>query len=87
MELDHIQPKAEHGADHLINRILVCRPCNARKSDKLTMNGLRKENRKVGWMKDLSLANQAQQKALVRTSLIRDNFGGPGFTLDELLLF
>ena len=66
MELDHITPKAENGADHLINRILLCGPCNGRKSNQLTMAGLRRQNQQAGWMKDRNRAEQTQQRALLR---------------------
>ncbi len=74
MELDHITPKAESGPDHLLNRILLCRPCNGRKSNQLTMAGLRNENRKAGWMVSRELAEGSQSKALLRASLVRDNW-------------
>ena len=74
MELDHITPKAENGPDHLLNRILLCRPCNGRKSNQLTMAGLRRQNRQAGWMKDRDLADQIQDKALLGASLVRDNW-------------
>ena len=74
MELDHITPKAENGADHLLNRILLCRPCNGRKSNQLTMAGLRRQNSQAGWMKDRNLAEQSQAKALLKATSIRDNW-------------
>jgi len=46
MQLDHIQPKAEGGANHILNRILLCGPCNRIKSNRLTLSGLRAENQK-----------------------------------------
>ena len=74
MELDHIQPKAENGPDHLLNRILLCRPCNGRKSNQLTMAGLRRQNRQANWTRDANLAEQTQQNALLRATLVRDNW-------------
>ncbi len=74
MELDHIQPKAENGADHLMNRILLCRPCNGRKSNLLTMGGLRRENNKAGWMKNEDRAEAFQYRALARSTWVRDNW-------------
>ena len=47
MELDHITPKGEGGADNILNRVLLCRSCNGRKSNTLTMMGLRRENNRV----------------------------------------
>ena len=66
MELDHIIPKSEpRSTNDLSNRILLCRPCNGRKSNRLTMSGLWKENksRNVGWMVDEKLAENAGRKA------------------------
>ena len=82
MELDHIHPKAEGGEDHMVNRILLCRPCNGRKSNQLTMAGLRRENAREGWMRDRSASEQTQQRALHRTTFIRDNWGQQGFDWD-----
>lgn len=74
MELDHITPKGENGPDHLLNRIHLCRPCNGRKSNQLTMAGLRRQNRQTGWMKDRELAERVQDKALLEASLVRDDW-------------
>ena len=64
MELDHLTPKSEpHSTNDLSNRILLCRPCNGRKSNRLTMNGLWRENKKVGWMADGTLAENAVRLA------------------------
>ena len=60
MELDHITPRSEpHSTNDLSNRILLCRPCNGRKSNKLAMTGLRNENKKAGWMMDEERSKQA----------------------------
>ncbi|MCY3797409.1 MAG: DNA methyltransferase [Chloroflexi bacterium] len=76
MQLDHITPKSGRGENHILNRILLCGPCNRRKGDSLTMPGLLKENRKktVGWMRDESLAKLAQEAARERAEWLRDNF-------------
>ena len=64
MELDHLTPKSEpHSTNDLSNRILLCRPCNGRKSNRLTMNGLWRENKKIGWMVDGKLAENAVRLA------------------------
>ena len=63
MQLDHILPRAERGKNDISNRILLCGPCNGRKSAKLTLGGLRSENRKVGWMFDQPAAEAAQTRA------------------------
>lgn len=74
MELDHILPKADRGENHILNRILLCRPCNGRKRDNLTLSGLIRENNKVDWMKSEDLAKIAQSKATDRAEWVRDNY-------------
>ncbi len=63
MELDHIRPRSDEGVNDISNRILLCRPCNGRKSDSLTMKGLIRENRKTGWMQDETRAQRARDAA------------------------
>ena len=63
MELDHIQPRSERGANDISNRVLLCGPCNKRKSNKLTLAGLLGENKKAGWMKDKKMADRAKRHA------------------------
>ena len=77
MQLDHISPKSDRGANHILNRILLCGPCNGRKGNTLTLSGLLKENKKkaVGWMKDEAMAKLAQESARERAQWTRDNFG------------
>ena len=77
MELGHILPKSDNGEDRIINRILLCGPCNGRKSDRLTMRGLRDANRKAGWLKDRKLAGEMQSRALLQSTRIRDDWGTP----------
>ena len=76
MELDHIMPKAERGENHILNRILLCGPCNRRKRDNLTLRGLLRENKKkaVGWMKDESMAKLVQEYVRERAEWVRDHF-------------
>ena len=76
MQLDHILPKAEGGENHILNRILLCGPCNRRKANYLTLAGLRRENKKkaVGWMKDEKEAVRSQDKARERAEWVRDSF-------------
>ena len=71
MELDHIVPRSDRGENDISNRILLCRPCNGRKSAKLTMKGLLGENRKAGWMKDKKLAMRARDLAQERYEDVR----------------
>ena len=51
LQLDHITPKSEGGSNALDNRALLCAPCNALKSNTLTLIGLRQENYKQGFSK------------------------------------
>ena len=50
LELDHNTPRADGGMNHIRNRILLCGPCNRAKGHTLTLSGLRKLNKKRGWM-------------------------------------
>ena len=50
LELDHNTPRADGGINHISNRILLCGPCNRLKSNTFTLSGLRKENKKRGFM-------------------------------------
>jgi hypothetical protein len=79
MELDHITPKSERGANHIMNRILLCGPCNRRKRDNFTLRGLMRENKKpaVRWMRDETRARTAQLSAAVKAEWVRDNFSTP----------
>ena len=50
LELDHKLPRSEGGPNELSNRILLCGPCNQLKSNTLTLTGLRRQNKKRGYM-------------------------------------
>ena len=50
LDLDHNSPRSDGGINHISNRILLCGPCNRLKSNTLTLSGLRKENKKRGYM-------------------------------------
>ena len=50
LELDHNTPRADGGWNHISNRILLCGPCNRAKSNIYTLSGLRRLNKKKGWM-------------------------------------
>ena len=63
MELDHITPRSGRGANDISNRILLCSHCNRKKSNTLTLDGLRKENRKSDWMVDEGAAKAAERRA------------------------
>ena len=48
--LDHHTPRSDGGINHISNRILLCGPCNRLKSHMLTLTGLRRKNKKLGYM-------------------------------------
>ena len=50
LELDHNTPRSDGGLNHITNRILLCGPCNRLKSNQYTLSGLRRQNRKFGYM-------------------------------------
>ena len=50
LELDHNTPRSSGGLNHISNRILLCGPCNKLKSNIYTLIGLRRENKKRGYM-------------------------------------
>ena len=50
LDLDHNTPRSDGGINHISNRLLLCGPCNRAKSNTLTLSGLRRLNRKNGWM-------------------------------------
>ncbi|MDE0507830.1 MAG: DNA methyltransferase [Gammaproteobacteria bacterium] len=50
LELDHNTPRSSGGINHISNRILLCGPCNRLKSNVYTLIGLRRENKKRGYM-------------------------------------
>ena len=50
LQLDHNTPRADGGLNHISNRVLLCGPCNGLKSHIYTLSGLRRQNRKRGFM-------------------------------------
>lgn len=76
MQLDHILPKSDGGENHILNRVLLCGPCNRRKRNYLTLSGLVRENNKktVGWMKDKARAKLAQEAAREKAEWVCDHF-------------
>ncbi|MYG40070.1 MAG: hypothetical protein F4201_04520 [Nitrospira sp. SB0677_bin_15] len=51
LELDHNTPRSDGGLNHISNRVLLCGPCNKLKRNYFTLSGLRKENKRLGYMK------------------------------------
>ena len=74
MELDHITPKSDRGTNDITNRILLCRPCNGKKRDNLTLRGLLRENEKTGWMRNVDMATQARNTTEKIASWVRDSY-------------
>ena len=62
MELDHIHPKSDNEIHNISNRILICKPCNGRKSNKWAFKGLWDENKKADWMHDETKAKWAKEQ-------------------------
>ena len=52
LELDHNTPRSDGGWNHITNRILLCGPCNRLKSNQYTLSGLRRQNQRLGYMRD-----------------------------------
>lgn len=50
LELDHNTPRSDGGLNHISNRILLCGPCNRAKSNQYTLSGLRRLNKRNGWL-------------------------------------
>ena len=50
LQLDHNTPRSDGGINHISNRVLLCGPCNQLKSNIYTLSGLRRENKKRGYM-------------------------------------
>ena len=51
LDLDHNTPRSDGGLNHISNRILLCGPCNRLKSNTYTLTGLRRENKRRGYMR------------------------------------
>ena len=81
MELDHILPKKDGGENYITNRILLCRPCNGWKSDRYTLSGLQRENKRRKdrrgevWMQDEAGAQGAQLRARRKAGEVRETLG------------
>ena len=48
-DLDHNWPKAAGGHNDLDNRAILCRPCNGRKGNRMTLTALRAANKRDGY--------------------------------------
>ena len=52
MQLDHMQPRADGGANTIDNRVMLCSPCNGAKGAILTISGLARVNKRDEWLED-----------------------------------
>ena len=72
MELDHIMPRADGGVNDITNRIMLCSPCNRKKSHRLTLSGLVAQNKKDNWTKDANKARRAVDLARLKADMIKN---------------
>ena len=49
LHLDHIIPKTDGGTNDIDNRSLLCQPCNSKKSNTMSLNALRRQNKRDGY--------------------------------------
>ncbi len=61
MQLDHVTPKKDGGSNYIINRVLLCGPCNSKKGSLKTISGMRADNR--DWIIDQAAAERALSAA------------------------
>ena len=52
LHLDHIIPKSDGGTNHIDNRSLLCQPCNGVKSNTMSLEGLRRKNKREGYIQN-----------------------------------
>ena len=74
MELDHILPRKDGGANDITNRVLLCRPCNGFKGANYTLSGLVRENKKRNWMESEIDAKSAHDAARLEGLDVRDKY-------------
>ncbi len=51
LHLDHINPQSSGGTNDIDNRSILCQPCNSKKLNTMTLDGLRRENNKEKYLK------------------------------------
>ena len=84
LELDHKVPKTDGGSDIIDNRVLLCGPCNRRKSNRLTLSGLLVENRKDGHMvNDPGARRPRKSPPEQRPEEAGADWNEPGITTDQ----
>ena len=72
MQLDHVTPRSDGGSNDITNRILLCTPCNSKKSNTLTLSGLLRENKKTKWMSDEKTAKAVKTKVDEYVNRLKD---------------
>ena len=77
LHLDHINPKSSGGSNDIDNRSILCQPCNSKKLNTMTLEGLRRKNKRENHLKksqteliDISSAMQWTRDYMV--NLIRE---------------
>ncbi len=55
LHLDHINPKSSGGTNSIDNRSILCQPCNSTKSNTMTLDGLRRQNKREKLIKKAQL--------------------------------
>ena len=71
LHLDHINPKSSGGSNDLDNRSILCQPCNSTKSNTMTLDGLRRKNKKERRMKKSQLIDIPSTVQWTRNYLMR----------------
>ena len=62
LQLDHNTPRSDGGLNHISNRVLLCGPCNRLKSNVFTLSGLRRENKRRGYMYGVDISKTINQR-------------------------
>lgn len=65
--------KSERGEDDITNRILLCQPCNGKKSNTMTLTGLWRTNRRDGRVQDATKAKVVMNRAIDAASVSATN--------------
>lgn len=71
LHLDHIIPKSDGGTNHIDNRALLCQPCNTIKSNTMSLNALRRKNKKEGYTQPNEEINLQQALTWTKHHLIQ----------------
>lgn len=71
LHLDHIIPKTDGGTNDIDNRALLCQPCNTKKSNTMSLNALRRQNKREGYMQSNAPIDLQAALAWTRNYLIQ----------------